>query len=97
MSKILGNFHYALAIAVLLLVAAMFGLHQEAIGVEGYWAQWLRFLHILVDKPRPSTISSDGAPHGVSIARLCRSSRPSISYRPDPPMIPIVHSPMVFP
>ena len=46
MAKILGNFHLALAIGVVLLVAVMFGLHREAIGMEGYWAQWLRFLHI---------------------------------------------------
>jgi len=46
MAKILGNFHIALAIGVLLLLAAMFGLHREAIGMEGYWAQWLRFLHV---------------------------------------------------
>ena len=46
MAKILGNFHLALLIGVVLLVAAMFGLHREAIGMEGYWAQWLRFLHV---------------------------------------------------
>ena len=46
MAKILGNFHLALAIGVVLLVAAMFGLHREAIGMEGYWAEWLRFLHV---------------------------------------------------
>ena len=31
----------------MLLIAAMFGLHGEAIGVEGYWAQFLRYLHVL--------------------------------------------------
>src|SRR5688572_11057361 len=46
MAKILGNFHLALLIGVVLLVAAMFGLHREAIGMEGYWAQWLRFVHV---------------------------------------------------
>ena len=46
MAKILGNFHLALGIALVLLVVAMFGLHGDAIGVEGYWAQWLRFLHV---------------------------------------------------
>jgi len=46
MAKIFGNFHLALGIGVLLLLAAMFGLHREAIGMEGYWAQWLRFLHV---------------------------------------------------
>ena len=46
MAKILGNFHLALGIAFVLLLVAMFGLHQEAIGMDGYWAQWLRFLHV---------------------------------------------------
>ena len=46
MAKIFGNFHLALGIGVLLLAAAMFGLHREAIGMEGYWAQWLRFAHV---------------------------------------------------
>ena len=46
MAKILGNFHLALGIAIVLLVVAMLGLHSEAIGMEGYWAQWLRFLHV---------------------------------------------------
>lgn len=46
MAKILGNFHLALGIGVALLVAAMFGLHGEAIGQPGYWAQWLRYLHV---------------------------------------------------
>ena len=46
MAKILGNFHLALIIGVVLLLAAMFGLHQEAITMDGYWAQWLRFLHV---------------------------------------------------
>ena len=48
MAKILGNFHLALLIGVVLLVAAMFGLHGSAIGDSGYWAGWLRFLHVLV-------------------------------------------------
>jgi uncharacterized membrane protein len=47
MAKILGNFHLALGIGVLLLIAGMFGLHREAIGMEGYWAQFLRYLHVL--------------------------------------------------
>ena len=47
MAKILGNFHLALAIGVVLLLAAMFGLHGEAIGAEGYWAQFLRYLHVI--------------------------------------------------
>ena len=45
MAKILGNFHLALLIGVVLLAAAMFGLHRDA--MEGvYWAQFLRFLHV---------------------------------------------------
>ena len=46
MAKILGNFHLALLIGIALLVVAMFGLHAEGIGEPGYWAQWLRFVHI---------------------------------------------------
>ncbi len=46
MAKIFGNFHLALAIGVVLLLAAMFGLHGDAIGLDGYWPQWLRFLHV---------------------------------------------------
>jgi uncharacterized membrane protein len=47
MSKILGNFHLALLIGVVLLIAAMFGLHQEAIGSGmAYWSGWIRFAHI---------------------------------------------------
>jgi uncharacterized membrane protein len=46
MAKILGNFHLALLIGIALLVVAMFGLHAEGIGEPGYWAQWLRFLHV---------------------------------------------------
>jgi len=47
MAKILGNFHLALLIGIVLLIAAMFGLHGDLIGGGGYpWAQWLRYLHI---------------------------------------------------
>ena len=46
MAKILGNFHLALLIGVALLVAAMVGLHGDALALDGYWAQWLRFAHI---------------------------------------------------
>ena len=46
MAKILGNFHLALLIGIVLLVAVMFGLHQDAIGDQYYWSQWLRFLHV---------------------------------------------------
>ena len=46
MAKILGNFHLALAIGVVLLLLAMFGLHGDAMD-GAYWAQWVRFLHVL--------------------------------------------------
>jgi uncharacterized membrane protein len=47
MAKILGNFHLALLIGLVLLLAAMFGLHGEEIGAGGYdWTQFLRYLHI---------------------------------------------------
>ena len=45
MAKILGNFHFALLIGIVLLLAAMFGLHGEAMD-KVYWAQWLRFVHV---------------------------------------------------
>lgn len=47
MAKILGNFHLALGIGVLLLLAAMFGLHGDAIGAEGYWPLFMRYLHTI--------------------------------------------------
>ena len=47
MAKILGNFHLALLIGFALLVAAMVGLHGAQIGEDGYWAQWLRYVHVL--------------------------------------------------
>lgn len=47
MAKILGNFHLALGIGVLLLLAAMFGLHREVMGLDGYWPLFLRYLHTL--------------------------------------------------
>jgi uncharacterized membrane protein len=47
MAKILGNFHLALVIGVLLLIVAMFGLHGAQLGDGTYpWAQWLRYVHI---------------------------------------------------
>jgi uncharacterized membrane protein len=47
MAKILGNFHLALMIGVVLLVAAMFGLHGGQLGSGDYpWAQWLRYVHV---------------------------------------------------
>ena len=47
MAKILGNFHLALLIGIVLLLAAMFGLHGGLIGDGGYdWTQFLRYLHI---------------------------------------------------
>ena len=47
MAKILGNFHLALLIGIALMVVAMFGLHGAAIGEDGYWAQWIRYVHVL--------------------------------------------------
>ncbi|MGQ0590922.1 MAG: urate hydroxylase PuuD [Sphingosinicella sp.] len=47
MAKILGNFHLALLIGVVLLVAAMFGLHREAMSAGIYpWSEFLRYLHV---------------------------------------------------
>src|SRR4051812_5255341 len=47
MAKILGNFHVALLIGLVLLAAAMFGLHGAQMGSgAAYWVGWLRFLHI---------------------------------------------------
>src|SRR3954465_13834131 len=45
MAKILGNFHLALLIGVVLLVAAMFGLHRASMDAI-YWAQFGRYLHV---------------------------------------------------
>ena len=45
MAKILGNFHLALLIGVVLLVAAMVGLHRDVMDAI-YWAQFLRYLHV---------------------------------------------------
>jgi uncharacterized membrane protein len=47
MAKTLGNFHYALAIGILLLIAAMFGLHGDAMTQEGYLNFWFRFFHVI--------------------------------------------------
>src|SRR4051794_40608031 len=47
MAKILGNFHVALLIGVVLLLAAMFGLHRDLIGSGMvYWSVFFRYLHI---------------------------------------------------
>jgi len=45
MAKILGNFHLALLIGLVLLLALMFGLHREAMD-DLYWTQFLRYLHV---------------------------------------------------
>ena len=45
MAKILGNFHVALLIGIILLAAAMFGLHRGQMDAA-YWAQFLRYLHV---------------------------------------------------
>ena len=47
MAKILGNFHLALGIGIVLMLAALFGLHGGLVGDGGYdWAQFVRFLHV---------------------------------------------------
>jgi uncharacterized membrane protein len=45
MAKILGNFHLALLIGIVLLLAAMLGLHRGAMDAN-YWVQFLRYLHV---------------------------------------------------
>ena len=45
MAKILGNFHLALLIGIILLVAAMVGLHRGAMDA-GYWFLFARYLHV---------------------------------------------------
>lgn len=45
MAKILGNFHLALLIGIVLLVAAMVGFHQGGMD-KGYWIEFLRYLHV---------------------------------------------------
>ena len=45
MAKILGNFHLALVIGIVLLLAAMFGLHKEVMG-GAYWVDFVRYLHV---------------------------------------------------
>ena len=45
MAKILGNFHLALLIGVLLLVTAMFGLHRGEMNAA-YWVEFTRYLHV---------------------------------------------------
>ena len=43
MAKILGNFHLALVIGLVLLLAALFGLHGELIADGRYdWTQFMR-------------------------------------------------------
>jgi uncharacterized membrane protein len=47
MAKILGNFHLALLIGLVLLAAAMFGFHGDLLGSgAAYWAGFFRYLHI---------------------------------------------------
>ena len=45
MAKILGNFHLALLIGIVLLIAAMVGFHQGSMD-KGYWIDFLRYLHV---------------------------------------------------
>ncbi len=47
MGKILGNLNYALALGVVLLLGAMFGLHGEAMADGTYVHWWLRFFHVI--------------------------------------------------
>src|SRR4051812_35251360 len=45
MAKVLGNFHMALVIGVILVIAAMAGLHRDSMDAN-YWVQFLRYLHV---------------------------------------------------
>ena len=45
MAKILGNFHLALIIGVVLLIGAMVGFHQGGMD-KSYWIEFLRYLHV---------------------------------------------------
>ena len=45
MAKILGNFHLALLIGVVLLVGVMVGVHHSDMD-KGYWIEFLRYLHV---------------------------------------------------
>src|SRR5436190_19959001 len=45
MAKILGNFHIALLIGVVLLIGAMVGFHQGSMD-KSYWIEFLRYLHV---------------------------------------------------
>lgn len=45
MAKILGNFHLALLIGILLLIGAMVGFHHGGMD-KTYWIEMLRFLHV---------------------------------------------------
>jgi uncharacterized membrane protein len=46
MGKLLGNLNLALALGVVLLLAAMFGLHGDVMG-DDYVNVWLRFFHVI--------------------------------------------------
>src|SRR5688572_25418662 len=46
MGKILGNLNLALLLGVILLIAAMFGLHSDMMQ-SGYLNYWLRFFHVI--------------------------------------------------
>jgi len=45
MAKILGNFHLALLIGIVLLVAVMVGVHHSDMD-KAYWIEFLRYLHV---------------------------------------------------
>lgn len=45
MAKILGNFHLALLIGIVLLVGVMVGVHHSDMD-KAYWLEFLRYLHV---------------------------------------------------
>ena len=45
MAKILGNFHLALLIGIVLLIAVMVGVHHPDMD-KTYWIEFLRYLHV---------------------------------------------------
>jgi len=45
MAKILGNFHLALLIGIVLLVGVMVGVHHSDMD-KSYWIEFLRYLHV---------------------------------------------------
>jgi hypothetical protein len=75
MAKILGNFHLALLIGVVLLLAAMFGLHGALIG-DGRLR--LDAVHALPARPSPASCGSASFIISTSSrSRPCPRCRPS--------------------